>query len=308
MPLRGGEHIETLEVIRRRIRATEEVQTVIGTMKGLAAVNVRLYQDAADAVDAYVRTIDIGLHAVVVAHPEVLHAPVVRRPQARTSILVVYGSDQGLCGPINRHVADHAAARLAEVASERRLVVAVGARLAHELERAGLPPDVRDEQCATVGAIAAHVIDLVVRIDGWRRRYDASEVILVHPAPLVHGRASYDLHAQRLWPVDPAWLADLRRRDWPTRMRPAVTTRPSTAFSHLLRQRLFAALVDAEASSLAAIEASRLAAMQAAEHNLDDRLDELRSRFHRQRQASITAELLDVVAGADAVASPEREP
>jgi F-type H+-transporting ATPase subunit gamma len=72
-------------------------------------------------------------------------------------------------------------------------------------------------------------------------------------------------------------------------------------FAHLVRERLFATVYLAEAASLAAIEASRLVAMQAAEHNLEERLEDLHERFHRQRQAAITAELLDVIAGAEAV-------
>jgi F-type H+-transporting ATPase subunit gamma len=40
--------------------------------------------------------------------------------------------------------------------------------------------------------------------------------------------------------------------------------------------------------------------MQAAEKNLDERLEEITGRFRRERQAHITSELLDVVAGFEA--------
>jgi F-type H+-transporting ATPase subunit gamma len=45
----------------------------------------------------------------------------------------------------------------------------------------------------------------------------------------------------------------------------------------------------------------RLAAMQAAEHNIDQRLDDLRRAYHGRRQTAITSEMLDIVAGAEAI-------
>jgi F-type H+-transporting ATPase subunit gamma len=53
--------------------------------------------------------------------------------------------------------------------------------------------------------------------------------------------------------------------------------------------------------SLAAENASRLAAMQAAERNIDERLRELIKRFNQQRQTAITSELLDIVSGFEAL-------
>ncbi len=42
--------------------------------------------------------------------------------------------------------------------------------------------------------------------------------------------------------------------------------------------------------------------MQAAEKNIEERLDELNAQFHHERQRSITEELLDIVAGSEALA------
>jgi F-type H+-transporting ATPase subunit gamma len=294
--------VETLETLRRQLRAAEDVGAVVSTMKGLAAVNVRRYQRASDAMVAYVRTIELGLQAVVRQHPETLAPPRRRRGGAPREVLVVFGSDQGLCGPINRHVADRAHDEAsATPAPGGRLVVAVGLRLAHELERVGLPATVSTRQPATPEAIAPHVRDLVVRIDRWRREGPTSRIRLVHARPVQRGALSYEPDAVTLWPLDPAWLADLRARPWPTRALPSFRGPWEAVFAHLVRERLFATVYLADAASLAAIEASRLAAMQAAEHNLEERLEDLHERFHRQRQAAITTELLDVIAGAEAV-------
>lgn len=49
----------------------------------------------------------------------------------------------------------------------------------------------------------------------------------------------------------------------------------------------------------------RLIAMQGAERNIEDRLGELTARYHEQRQMNITSELLEVVAGFEALESDE---
>ena len=60
-------------------------------------------------------------------------------------------------------------------------------------------------------------------------------------------------------------------------------------------------LFKACAESLASENASRLNAMQRAEKNIDELLDDLNNTFHQLRQRSIDEELFDVVAGFEAL-------
>ena len=65
----------------------------------------------------------------------------------------------------------------------------------------------------------------------------------------------------------------------------------------LVREYLFVSLFKACAESLAAENASRLAAMQRAEKNIDDLVENLNQTFRRLRQTSIDEELFDVLSG-----------
>jgi F-type H+-transporting ATPase subunit gamma len=64
---------------------------------------------------------------------------------------------------------------------------------------------------------------------------------------------------------------------------------------------MFMALYRAYAESLASENAHRLASMQSAEKNIEQHMDRLNAQYHQIRQSSITEELLDIVAGFEAL-------
>ncbi len=73
-----------------------------------------------------------------------------------------------------------------------------------------------------------------------------------------------------------------------------------------MRQYLFFSRYRAFVESLASENASRLMAMQMAERNIGEHLNELTVQFHRRRQEAISEELLDVVTGFEALTGGER--
>jgi F-type H+-transporting ATPase subunit gamma len=74
-------------------------------------------------------------------------------------------------------------------------------------------------------------------------------------------------------------------------------------FAALVRQHLFVALFRAAAGSVASEQASRLLAMQAAERNIEQHLDEVNAEYRMQRQQQITDEIIDVLSGFEAIAA-----
>jgi F-type H+-transporting ATPase subunit gamma len=70
----------------------------------------------------------------------------------------------------------------------------------------------------------------------------------------------------------------------------------------LIREYLFVSLFRACAESLASENASRLAAMERADRNIDELLEDLNGKFHRLRQSGIDEELFDVISGYESMA------
>ena len=114
--------------------------------------------------------------------------------------------------------------------------------------------------------------------------------------------------SQRLLPLDDNWRRKLAELPWPTGTLPEVIGSSAATLPVLIREYLFVSLFRACAESLASENASRLAAMQRAEKNIEDTLEDLNRTFHRLRQSGIDEELFDVVSGFEALSSAQRGP
>jgi F-type H+-transporting ATPase subunit gamma len=114
---------------------------------------------------------------------------------------------------------------------------------------------------------------------------------------------AYEPVAQRLLPLDEAWRRSLAELPWPSKNLPEVVGDAPSTLQALMREYLFVSLFRACAESMASENASRLTAMERAERNIDQLLEELQKTFYRQRQSKIDEELFDVIAGVEALAA-----
>ena len=141
---------------------------------------------------------------------------------------------------------------------------------------------------------------LLLNIDRWRQAHAVGQVYLFYNRH--RSETGYQASDARLLPVDLARLRQLRQRQWPSRTLPTYHMARQPLLARLLRQYFYVSLFRACAESLASEHASRLAAMQSAERNLDQHLETVSGEYQRRRQDAITAELLDIVGGFEALA------
>jgi len=293
--------MEAVEAVKSRMQTTEDLQSVVKTMKALAAVNIRHYEKAAESLDEYYRTIELGLQ-VVLRDRTSAERRTREAPMKRIGV-VVFGSDQGMCGQLNDRVVHRMIKEFDQLDIRPAAVLAVGLRVAGRLEDADFPPERTLAVPGSTTAIVPGVQDLLLQLDTWQEKQGIDAVLLAYCRH--KSGASYRPEIQRLLPVDRQWLADLEKSPWPTKMLPMFTMDRGKLFSELIRQYLFVSLHRAFAESLASENASRLASMQNAERNITEQLDELTTTYHQRRQMSVTEELLDIVSGFEALGGGE---
>lgn len=296
--------MQTVEAIKRRIDNAEELLSVVKTMKTLSAINIRQYERAAESLDDYYQNVELGFQVV-------LRRQMVTLPQTTTNVdgnvgVVLFGSDQGMCGQFNEQLARFAMDELTklDIPIPKRIILALGSRLAAQLEAEEHPID---EAWATPGSVAGitpAVQDMLVKIDLWRSLQDVERVLLFYNQPLSGASGRPQLF--QLLPVNWRRFQQLARKEWKTNNIPLFTMDAQHLLSALLRQYLFVTLFRAYALSLMTENASRLATMQSAERNIQDHLENLHMIFHQRRQQAITEELLDIIAGFETLTGAAR--
>lgn len=288
---------EFAETLQRKLKSARELKSVVRTMKALAASSIVQYERAVTSLADYHRAVELGLVASVKqSDPRV--QTMQRSPRGAAVAAIVFGSDQGLVGQFNEHIARFAADEL-KTRPGVKTVWAVGDRLRPRLEDASLV--VKDIYAVpnSVAAITPLVSQILIDNELLRQKGEIWEVHVFHNQP--KSGATYEPVRQRLFPFDEKWQRDLSKIKWPTKMLPEVIYRSPSTFLALIREYLVVSLFKACAESLASENASRLAAMQRAERNIDDRVDELRTAFNQNRQSSIDEELFDVISGFEAL-------
>ncbi len=293
---------ETTASLRRKISGAGDLQAVVRSMKALAASSIGQYEQSVHALADYYRTVEMGLS--ICFRNSAPGAPMSERRGGTGEVsaaAVVFGSDQGLVGQFNEVVADFALKTLAALPGKTQ-VWAVGERVHARLSDAGLPPRGLFAVPNSVKAITPLIGQLLVASEQRLGPGAPSELHLFYNRP--SSGAVYAPVGQRLLPLDETWLRRLAGLPWPPGNLPEVVGGGSATLRALISEYLFVSLFRACAESLASENASRLAAMQRAEKNIDELLEELNGNFHRLRQSGIDEELFDVISGFEALTAP----
>ncbi|MBN1543128.1 F0F1 ATP synthase subunit gamma [candidate division KSB1 bacterium] len=289
--------MQTLESIQNKLESATDLFSVVKTMKAMAAVNIHQYEAAVESLQEYNRTIELGLQIVLRNRTSLLFA------KATKPLLgaIVFGTDQGMCGQFNDRIAAFAINEINKIQTDPKNsnILTIGLRVMPPIQDAGLRVHENLSLPGSIGEITSRVQKLALLIEKWRDERGIEQILLFYNKKL--SGSSYEPYKFRLLPLDSEWLYQLQAKEWPTRLLPQYTMTFSDLFAALIRHYFFVSLYRAYAESMASENASRLAAMQAAEKNIKERLSELRSQHNHQRQSAITAELLDVVSGFEAL-------
>lgn len=292
--------MQSLELLKRRIRTAEDLQSVVRTMKALAAVSARQYDRAVASLAEYTRTVELGARMLLFSHQEL------RSLQATESSphvgMIVFGSDQGMCGRFNEAIVEFALEQIAgstAAAGGTLRSLCVGVRAGDRLLDKRIQIDEVFSCPGTVAGITPAVQDLLPFIDDWRSRYHLGRIELFYQRR--YSESSIAPSRITLLPFDVERLDQLRVRRWDSRSLPLAAGEGNRLLTSVIRQYLFIELFRAFAESQASENSSRMASLHQAEQSIDRRLGEFRSTFQQARQTAITEELLDVVTGFEAL-------
>jgi F-type H+-transporting ATPase subunit gamma len=290
----------TVQDIKRRIRSVRNTRKITRAMELVAAAKLRKAQARIEAMRPYADRMQELMVGVARASSSVRGLPLLQRREVHTTAVLPLTGDRGLAGAFNAQVIREAFAiedRLRDEGVERRWLVAgrKGASTLrfrrYEVEQAWAgfsdSPSYADAQ-----AIAHRIADLYAK-----EEVDRVVVIYNH----FESALSQRVVAQDVLPI-PAGLLEGDDEKTEALLGDFIyEPEPEQILERLLPVYVETELYRALLESAASEQGARMTAMRNATKNAAELIDTLTLQMNRARQAEITQEILEVVAGADAL-------
>jgi F-type H+-transporting ATPase subunit gamma len=283
--------------IRRRVRATKSTQQITKAMKMVSSSKLRRAQERIVNSRPYAQEmLRVFNHLATRVDPSA-HPLLKDDPTPGRTLLVVITADRGLCGGFNTNVIKGASQFMAEHTGDpgRDVALALVGRKARDFfirrgfdvkyEEVGLFQNV---QWPHARAIAKTCIDEFLAPD-------ISSVYLVYNE--FRSIISQRVVVERLLPIPKLEPESAAINTVDYLFEPA----PEQLLNLLLPYHVSVQVARALLESSAAEHAARMTAMDAATRNAKDMVDRLTLYMNKVRQASITREIIEIVAGAQSV-------
>ena len=289
----------SLKELKGRINSVKSTQKITKAKQMVAAAKLRKAQAGAEAARPYATRLAAVMASIASkvtvseSSPKLLSGT----GKDQVHLLVVANSDKGLCGAFNSNIVKAALVAARELESQGKTVLfyLIG-RKGRAVIRRAYPKAilasfdttaVREPGYAEAEAVAGELLAL----------YDDGKFDVAHLFYAKFKSAlQQDPSQQQIIPV-PAPTAAAATTDSAVDYEPEEETILAALLPRYLRTQLFGALLENQASE----QGASMTAMDNATRNAGDLINKLTIQYNRSRQAAITTELIEIIAGAEAL-------
>ena len=288
----------TIEALKKRIKVTENLREIVGTMKALSSVSILQYEQANTALAQYRRNLQDAFQALI-KQGGLPNSDV--KAEHGKQLVILIGTDNGMVGKFNKEILDKAKADLKKqgVSLKNTLFLTIGKRIGGLAAQSNLKLYAKYAVANSVKMVNTIAETVIMKIDEATRREQITNVCVWY-----HKRnknESVSVQKQQIIPFDFAAYQKLKNKPWGTNNLPLIPIERKQMFAALLNEYLTIALASQLNYSLAAEHYTRMTNMQNAEKNIDESLEQMNLEYQQERQENITDELIDVISGAKAV-------
>ena len=288
----------SLKELKGRINSVKSTQKITKAKQMVAAAKLRRAQAAAEAARPYAERL-AGVMASLASKVSGDSAPklLAGTGSDQRHLLVVVNTDKGLCGGLNSNI-------VKEAKLQAKQLIAAGKDVQFYLVgKKGRAPIKRDY----AERIAKHYDTSTVRNPGFEEAdeianeliamFDEGKFDVAHLVyPTFQSALAQDPTTVQLIPV-PSPESDATGGDAVVEYEPGEEEILEELLPRYVKTQLFGALLEREASE----QGASMTAMDNATRNAGDLINKLTIQYNRSRQAAITTELIEIIAGAEAL-------
>ena len=292
----------SLKELKGRIKSVRSTQKITKAKQMVAAAKLRRAQEAAEAARPYAERLN-GVMASLAGKVGGESAPrlLAGTGSDQRHLLVVVNTDKGLCGGLNANIVKEALRKAAALRDAGKQVefYLVGKKGRAPIKRSNASAIVKHfdtSNARTPGfdeaeAIANELIEM----------FDAGAFDVAHLVyPVFKSALAQDPTVQQLIPVPAPEAGEVKAAAGSgsvVEYEPSEEEILEELLPRYVRTQLFGALLEREASE----QGASMTAMDNATRNAGDLIKNLNIEYNRQRQAAITTELIEIIAGAEAL-------
>ena len=291
----------SLKELKGRINSVKSTQKITKAKQMVAAAKLRRAQAAAEAARPYAERLS-GVMASIASKVSGEGAPklLAGTGSDQRHLLVVVNTDKGLCGGLNANIVKEAKKQARKLLGEGKDVQF------YLVGKKGRAPIKRDyekriekwfdtSEVRNIGFEEAEAIadDLLTRFENGE--FDVAHLVY----PVFQSALAQDPVTQQLIPV-PAPEADAAPKASDgavVEYEPDEEAILEELLPRYIKTQIFGSLLEREASE----QGASMTAMDNATRNAGELIDKLTIQYNRSRQAAITTELIEIIAGAEAL-------
>ena len=282
--------------IRNKIKSVESTRKITKAMEMVAASKMRKAQDRMRAARPYAEKVrNIAAH-LGQANPEYVH-PFMKANDAKAAGIIVVTTDKGLCGGMNTNVLRAVTGKLRDLqtAGVQAQAVAIGNKGLGFLNRVGAKVVAQSVGLGDTPHLDKLIGPVKVLLDAYAEG-KINAVYLAYTKFI--NTMKQESVVEQLLPLSSEQMkADASGSSWDYIYEPDA----QTVIDELLVRYVESLIYQSVAENMASEQSARMVAMKAATDNAGNVINELKLVYNKTRQAAITKELSEIVAGAAAV-------
>ncbi len=286
----------SLKALRSRIKSVKNTRQITKTMKMVAAAKVRRARMAVENARPYAARLSGILGTIAAGADDSAPLLLTGRPVVKNVCLIVCGSDRGLAGGLNSNLLKAANSWLEtrQAAGQNVSLIAVGRKIEAGLKSAHPAKLVRSytDMGRNVEFAHAQTIAQAVLAEFETGTFDEVHLMSSKLITMLTQQPEVSQLIPFAKPVMESGNAVSA---------PEFEPDEDTVLTHLLplnlNMQVFTALLESAASE----QAARMSAMDSATRNAGEMIQRLTVQYNRSRQAAITTELIEIIAGAEAL-------
>ena len=290
----------TLKALRIRIGSVSSSEKITGAMKMISSAKVHKNEMELKRLLPFRKQVDSIMGHLLATGLE-FNSPLIAKREVKNAVMVVFGSDDGLCGAYNINIFKFL---LTQIRAFRDLhkdasltIIPVGKKITAATKKLDLPKV--NVELPPEGVDSKMLPNIVIDFtEGLREKFSNGAFDLVQTVYMRFVSMSRQIpQIETLFPVSPDVknAEDIDKKD--DNKFYLFEPDPDSIFNEVLPMFVLSTMQEITIENRASEQAARVMAMQSANDNAKKLLEELQLEYNKLRQQAITTELLDILGG-----------